>query len=588
MLEIIQKELQEFKDKITILDTWKFNQKETIERCMLYYNSRFVSGEYDDKGFKKYFYNIVRSACGTTTKAIDLDTKDINLLNADGGNPWKLWFYQRDLKYWMKKKEFGKRLNDISDELPKYGTVVLKVVGGEISIVDLRTFICEQNADTLDLSNYIIEQHYYTKTEFRKIAKEKGWENAEKIIKAYDKGKSQYIRVFERYGEVKDEETGLSDYKMVLVADIPRDLKTSNESRFEIGNGGIILASELRDRHPYIEIHTDKIRGRWLGVGVIETLFDPQTRLNELTNQEVISSYFASLNLWQTRDIGAVRNLLTDTDGGDVLNLDDDLKKIDVADRNLSHYISERQKWEENARQQTFSYDVIRGERPPAGTPLGSAQLSFAMTMSFFDHMRENIALGLKSMLYNYVFPEFKKSCNKEHMIRIAGKDLSKLNKMIVETNAHSKFFEYIKEKGRLPSQDFINLIKGVEEERIKNNKEVMLEIPEGFYEDVEYDVDIVIVGEGKDTRVIAQTLYAALQAITVDPTLMTDPMKKKVFGEWLEQGGVSLIDLEAEIYQEPEASPMVEARGAGGGVGAMADMAGQLEPNVIGGEQVI
>ena len=83
----------------------------------------------------------------------------------------------------MKKDEFGKTLNRISRELPQFGSVVIKYHKGKSYFVNLKNFIVEQNADCLDFSNYIIEQHFFTPMEFKKIAKEQGWDS-EKVKKS--------------------------------------------------------------------------------------------------------------------------------------------------------------------------------------------------------------------------------------------------------------------------------------------------------------------------------------------------------------------------------------------------------------------
>ena len=109
ILEQINKEIGEYKKTINI--GWDFNQLETIEQAVLYVNGRYVDGDIDDDDLKLYFYNITRAAVGTTAKAIDLDTKDVLIKTAPGGNWLKTWFLQRDIKYWLKKEEFGKILN---------------------------------------------------------------------------------------------------------------------------------------------------------------------------------------------------------------------------------------------------------------------------------------------------------------------------------------------------------------------------------------------------------------------------------------------------------------------------------------------
>jgi len=84
----------------------------------------------------------------------------------------------------------------------------------------------------------------------------------------------------------------------------------------------------------------------------------------------------------------------------------------------------------------------------------------------------------------------------------------------------------------------------------------------------LKYKIDIDIVGEALDTRVKSANLFAALQAITADPTLLTDPTKKKFFYRFLEQGGISPIDFEPETAP-PSIGQVVgeKAPAAGGGV---------------------
>jgi hypothetical protein len=275
----IQQELDDFGQDITIINGWNFNQKKQVERSILYFNSKFVDGDVDTDGLKLYFFNIIQSACGTTTKAIDIDTKDFVLLTAPGGNPLKTWFYQRDLKNWMKQKEFGKILNRLCRELPVFGSVVLKYVNGDVKFVNLKNFVCEQNADSLNDSNYIIEQHYYTPNEFRSLGEEMGWNNVEKTIDAFRGANSkntnlasQYIRVFERYGEVYNPKSKEYEYSVCYVADIPLNTKTDPNSAFQTAGADFILKTIKIEKHPYIEFHINKIPGRWLGVGIPEQL----------------------------------------------------------------------------------------------------------------------------------------------------------------------------------------------------------------------------------------------------------------------------------------------------------------------------
>ena len=556
-LSVMNKEIEDFNNEsITIVDGYNFSQKETLNKVYLYYNSKYKSGDIDNQGDKKYFDNISRNPCNVATKAIDFDTKDIMIQTAAGGDPLKTWFFERDLKFWMKDQNFGKTLNRIFYELPIYGSVVLKIIDNVPHFVDLRNFVIEQSADTIDGSDYTIEIHNYSIGEFRRLGNKMGWKNVKETIEAHRVENSPYIKVYERYGEVED--GGKYTYKRTLVADVGEDVMKDG---VEVPHDGFLLSENKIKSHPYREFHWEKIAGRWLGVGRVEIIFDPQVRINEISNQQAKSSYWSTLRLWQTRDEGLGSNLLTDVDNGDVLIVEDPLTQVDMADRNLAYYSQEIQRWMENRDEITFSYDVNRGERMPAGTPLGSAQLAAGMVGGYFSQIQENVAMDIKSLLYDVIIPGFKKSSNGEHILRIAGKDLDKLNKLIISQKSRNRLFEYIKTHNRFPTESEYELIKRVVEETVKMGEEKMTLIPAKFYDNIKYKLDITITGESSDVRVKAANTLMAMQAIQSDPTILSDPSKKKLFFSFLEQGGLNPYD----IVSPEDTAPQEVGRGGGG-----------------------
>lgn len=563
----INEERQDFEDKsIQIVPNLLFNQKKALETIYFYYNSKFKSGELDEEGDHKYFFNINKNPCNLTTKAIDFDTKHINIKSAAGADPLKTWFFERDLKFWMKDEQFGRILNRIFKELPIFGSVVLKIVDNEPKFVDLRNFIIEQSADCLDEANYIIERHPYTPINFRKIAIEMGWDKGkvDAVIKQFrERRDSKHIIVYERYGEI--EENGKWTYRRTCLADVdtlPEEIRRGAPAPTR----GTILESTEIDKHPYWEFHLDKLPGRWLGMGIVETLIEPQIRHNEIANLQAKGSTWAALQLFQTRDAGINRNLLIDSQNGDVLTVESEITKIDISDRNLAFFTQETQKWLSNRDELTFSYDVIQGERLPAGTPLGSAKLAAAMAGSHFDQIRENISLDVKEFLYNVIIPNFEKKNKGEHVLRIAGEDLDKVRDMIIKQKAHNALFDFLTRKRRFPTKIQYDTIVAAITEKVKQGKEKLLKIPKEFYKDLKYKIDIIITGESKDTSVWAQTMFAGLQAVTADPTLLTNPTKKKFFSKFLEAGGASIVDFEPDT-QDKGMESLIPNQPVGGGV---------------------
>jgi len=570
----IAREIDEFKNQsISIVKGLEFNQLKTIERIYRYYNSTYEGGDIDSEGYKKYFFNIVRNPCYVATKAIDFDTKDIALLTTPGQNPIKTWLADRDLKFWMKEKNFGKILNRTFFELPIFGSVVLKIIGGDIYFVDLRYFYVEQSAESLKSASYVIELHYYTPDELRKIGKKLGWDNVEETIRAWRETKEPYICIVERYGEVPEswlkEDGDEQNYVYSRFICYLAEKEEKNKSF-----AGYILKKDkldLETEFPYWEIHWEKIPGRWLGIGMVERLFDPQMRVNEEINLRVKSSYFASLNIFQTSDESINKNLLTDIPNGQIIVTRSGITRVPTEERNLSAFETEHRLWLQNRDELTMAFDVIRGERLPAGTPLGSAILASTMAASYFDQIRENIALEIKELLMKKIIPNFIKERSKEHYLKLVGEDLEQWNEWELLKELEVKKWEFVAKNGRLPSRFQYEMMKSLLREQKKKQKSKSIKIPKDYYKDLQYWLEIEITGEATDVRIKSANLQVALQAITVDPTLLIDPIKKKIFAKILEAGGISIADLEVgqETPSLTEVATQEVGKRAGGGVSA-------------------
>lgn len=572
-LRTVNKEIEDFKTRpIQVVPGLTFNQYQMIRQIYFYYNSKFISGDIDEDGDRKFFLNINKNPCKVFSKAIDFDSKNIRLLTAGGGDPVKTWFMERDLKYWMREQEMGKILNRIFKELPIFGSVVLKIIDGKPYFVDIRNFVVDQTADTLDDANYITEIHNYTPASFRTAAKQMKWDTqkVEDTIKLYYEMKdTSHIRVYERYGDLSDK-SGKYSHKRLFIADVGVD-EFDQYGDITVRHTGVELSCEEFDGNPYWEFHAEKLPGRWLGIGVVETLIEPQIRQNELANLQTKTSYWSALRVFQTRDAAINRNLLSDVRNGEIINVDSEITQIDMSDRNLAFFNQEEQKWMRNRDELTFSYDVVQGERLPAGTPLGSANLAITQTLSYFEGIQENVALDVKEMLYKVIIPQFEKERTTEHTVRLVGQDLDQYIQMVKNELVFKEIVRQAATTKTLPSEAEKKAIEIAIGEAIKQEKEKLLTIPLNYYKDIKYDVDIDITGESVDTRVRSATLFAILQAITADPTMTTDPMKRKFLYTMGEDGGLNMADYLDVPKESPDMMLPQEQKRAGGGVSAPA-----------------
>lgn len=579
LLKKINGEIDDFKHKqVQIVPGLYFNQWETLQRVFFYYNSKFTNhgatlDPTDDENDRMYFYNIVKNPCKVFSKAIDFDTKHIKLLTTGGGDPLKTWFMERDLKYWMRENKFGLILNRLFRELPIYGSVVLKIVDGMPHFVDLRNFVVEQSADSLEGSNYINEIHNYTVAEFRKVAKQMGWKNVNEVISKFHEMKDvSHIRVYERYGEVEEtKENGDKEYsnRRVFIADVGID-EFDQHGELTVHHPGVLLDSRPWEGHPYWEFHAEKMPGRWLGIGVVETLFEPQVRMNELVNLQSKASHWLALHLFYTNDTTFNRNLSLDSKNGEVFQVDSSIQEIVVADRNGAHFNDEHHKWLANRDENTFSYDSVQGQRAPAGTTATEIQSNTAQNLSYFEQIQENVAMDVKEMLYSKIIPNFAKEANKEHTLRLVGQDLDQYTEMIKNDLVMQEIVRMaVRQDLPTPTTEDREALTVAVEEAIKQGKERILDIPKDFYKDVKYNVEIDITGEAVDVRVKAAAKFALLQAMTADPSMLQDPSKRKILASYAEDSGIKFDD----FFSSPRSNldqMLVQGR-AGGGVSAPA-----------------
>lgn len=174
---------------INIVDGYSFNQYQTIKKCHLYYNSRFISGELDSNGRKKIFFNVVKSPCKVASRFLNFDTKDIRLISNTKDSEMATFLLEKELKNWMKTNKIAITLNKIAELAPVYGSVVLKKTKKGADIVDLRRLILDPTVDTITNSRFVELEHNLTPSQLR--AKEKdGWENVEEVINKFYNSKA--------------------------------------------------------------------------------------------------------------------------------------------------------------------------------------------------------------------------------------------------------------------------------------------------------------------------------------------------------------------------------------------------------------
>jgi len=553
---------------------YAFNTYQTIKRIFLYLSNRYENGSFY-LGREKLFFNIVMPPVEVATKMLSIDPKNIKLIPTKPEAYFPTYLLEKELRQWLKNSEMGKILNQIAEEAPRYGSVFLEKTKDGAKVCDIRRIMYDPSVERILDSRFITTITYMADTDLRKAAQENGWdkEAVELAIERFGNTQaaqamedfsgnlnvmrsSPQVKVYKRYGEVPD-------YWLDTKAPIPKDgvvkmvralficagpdVLQRNTSGQVVGELGVTLWKGVwKDDYPFKDFHYTKIKGRLLGMGVVEMLFDVQTRFNELKNQKRLSMELSTLHLFQTKDKSLVRNVLTDLENGDIMFSPNGVEPVANEERNLPAFQQEEESYANQVDKLSFAYEAIRGDNAPGDQTLGEVQIQVASATGVYGFKKKNLRYFLKSFFNDLVLPQLVKDLTPEHIMRFTGtaQELDKLDEAAAELYANEVIIKTAIEGGKIDQalQDAARQ-KAIKEYR-KNGTNRFLKIKEQFYKDAEFDFDFDIENQDTDPNKMLQGiqfLFTFLQ----NPAVLQDPRAKLLFYQAAEQFGIAPAEIE-------------------------------------------
>lgn len=492
-----------------------FSQAETLSLIDLYYNSKFTNGSKDTEGQRKLFLNICAFRADVASKMIDLDTKDFVFIPDESSSKWTAWFIAKEFRDWARRNYFGEFINELVENFPKYGTLVVKRVGKKIVRVPLKNLVNKQDVKTLEDSPYVIEVH--DKMSLEDMKKYPNWDTSKLKLRF-----GETITVYERYGTMPLD----AFYKCKGMPYSPEDnqktikcvcIATCRETDGKKGEyeGTILFCEEIKEL-PYEEVHWKQQDGRWLGIGEVENQFENQVARNTIANLRRRALLWASKKVFQSADTEIAKNLIRDVKDGDVLRImpNGNITQVDTASRQIGEFTSAEQVWETNSDQKSFTYEVATGESLPSGTAFRLGVVLSNAVNSHFQLKKEKLGLFLKRVVMDQVFEIFKKENTKEHTITLFGNEegLMNLKHVISEIEFNKRLFQWALTDGDdLP--DFA-LVKSLIQDELKKKSHLFITIPDKLYDDAKVHMELTLTGEEIDVKAQVETLTTIYQGM--------------------------------------------------------------------------
>lgn len=584
----IRQEQQDFMfNYISVVQGYPFNQYQTIKRIALY-----LSSKYEDSalylGREKIFYNVVIPPCEVAMRMLNIDTKQIKLWPMNPKSQFSTYLLEKELKLWLKTSKMGQILNNIAEEAPRYGTVVLEKTKDGAEVVDLRRLILDPTVENITDSRFVTTIHYMTPNELEQT----GWDNVQEAIERFGDVNAQptyednmgninmmkstpYIKVHKRFGEVPTwwvddnakpgTKSGDKLVKSLFIVAGAESQQLNAEGRSIADLGLVLFKSVWRKEWPYKDFHYTKIKGRYLGMGIVEMLFDTQVRINELKNQKRVSMEISGMHLFQGPQ-SMVRNIYTDLQSGDYLIKKDGSEGITPVaneERNLPAWDGEETSYLAQVDRISFAYEAVRGDVDTQAT-LGQTQIAVSQGTSVYAFKKENLGLFLQDFFNELVMPQLMSDLTPEHIMRFTGtnQELNKLDEAASELYANDHIKSLILDGKFVTLEDQQGLIDKAKKEYQRLGESRYLKIKENFYKDAEFEFDFLITNEQADPVKLATSLQTLIAEY--DPMKMQDPVYALLIGKQAESIGVSQAELDlAALKSSQQQTKLAEIQAA-------------------------
>lgn len=582
-VDLVDQMRKNFLDKdVEIMPGLTFNQYDTLQLIHFYLNSKFEGGDLDENGSDKFFHNIINHRNAHSTKNIDLDTKDFVVKTKLENKYWASWLLRSDLQSWMREEKFSLNLNQLAEDLPKFGTVVWKKVKYKdeygkkkvcVKNVDLRDLILDQSVECLRDSQLMAERIPMSTKDVNDKIEYGGWDKEQCELLLQQAGTVQHDRYLKDANVTNTGAYSLTDTLPTFVVYevwgwVPEKLlpesildgKSPDETKdryvmavfggIETGAKGRLLFCEEAEPEdfPYKDVHMRKTPGRWLGVGNTELLFPLQIRMNELVNRFFAALRLGSVHLFQTRGTLIQKNLIQDAQDGDIIESKHPIEPLATEIRAFNQYQNEVNMIEGLADRICNTPEVVTGESMPAATPFRLGAQLGTSAAKIFDFVREGCGIFASEVLKGWILEELIEDLTTEHILDLIGstEDLATFDQAYRQSVLFGEVKTYVLKTGYLPAPEEFEIAERALSDQMKSG-ERKIKIEEGFYdEDFLEKAQIILdpTGESEDKAAQSETLGNILQIITSNPAILQDPTAKMIIGRLMEGSGASPLKL--------------------------------------------
>jgi len=540
---------------------WSWSMLEHLTRSFLYKNSQFE--EENDNRTLRPNKNIILAIMNVSYRTEGFDVKDIELYVNDVHEAYKSMLVRKFHNKWALEQGIDTFIDETVESYADYGgALIRKSEEAKPEVVDLRDIAFCNQKDLI--ANPFGIRHAFTPATLRQ---QKKWgldENGatmgiEDLILLTNKQDEDEIEVFEVHGtmpiewledEPSQKEESEKDVQQIQVVAYYKDDNDTEQ--------GVTLFKHKEPKLPFKLLKRDDIKGRALGRGGIEELFEAQvwTNWNEVKVTEMLEAVSKQLVVTDDTTFAAKHPAgLKNLESMEVLGVGDGktVKILDNYPRNLTLFNDSMERWSQQAQTLGSAGDPLLGDTPPSGTPFKLFESQTIEGKGIHEYRKGKIATFVDEIYRDWVLPYIQKEVAQDQsfLAELSADEMQEISTQVSENQANKIRNEQVI-NGELPT-DRDELVQEELEGFVKGGNKRFFEI---FKDEIKEPLSVLtnIAGKQKNLALMTDKLvnvfrqYLDMRSKGVD-TAGLDGLLNTI----LESSGLSPIMFKPPPMQAPE-----------------------------------
>jgi len=538
-----------YQKPITLEDGWNWSMKDHLRRSYLYKNSQFE--EQNENRDLRPNKNIILAILNVQYRSEGFDVKDIELYVNSVVEYYKSFLVKKFHDNWALENNIDTFIDETVESYCDYGgTLVRDIMSSRPEVVDLRTIaFCNQ---TNILAYPFCIKHTFSPSQLRENdmwGKDSNGAtiDIESLITLCKDEKE--IIVYELIGtlpsewlDVRVKEEGIMDTQQIQVIAF---YKKEGDDR-----QGVCLFKKRLPKLPFKFLARDEIKGRALGRGGVEELFEEQswTNWNEIKVTEMLEAASKIIHLSDDPQVASKHPTgLKNLSSNEIIQVGEGKKgvwQMDTSPRTLQLFNNAIDRWYNSAQTKGSAQDSMMGETPNSGTPFKLYEAQIIQSQGMHKYRQGKIAVFMEEIYRDWIIPHAENEIVKDNtfLSELSSEELQKTVDQVTINRTNEAIKERLLSGINVTPEEQAIMMQNGKNAYLKDNKK-FIEILKDEFKKKSLSVRANIAGKQKNLAMLTDKLvnvmrqYIDMRSKGVDPTGL-DPILNTI----LESSGMSPI----------------------------------------------